>query len=458
MSQKDLFAFAFMNLKRAKLRNTLTMLGVAIGTAALVSMLSYGTGLQKTFTDEFSDLELFNTVRIASTKSDLSNLLSFSKKTVKNRNKPESDNEVVLTKEVLTQVEKLATEISPSTMVYPEIVFPCKIFIDSMQTAVMTEALPASIRNTPGYNQIRYGKFFESDSSNEVVVSEILLNRMGIEYPESVIGKPLKLVTITLDPAKIAAYAAVPLGMNGNLPVAEKEYTFIIGGVLDKNIQKLSSGLRLILPMQSAQKLQRLNFLSTIDLLRKTQQKDGYQAIIIRTQNQADAEKAKVATEKIGLNPTSFTEQFNEFKRLFVIFDMALGVVGTIALIVATLGITNTMIMSIMERYREIGIMKAVGASDGDVRKIILVESAVIGLVGGIGGVVLGRLATSGINQLANIYVVKQTGAELTFFYFPVWLVGSAILFSIAVSIIAGFYPANRAAKVQPVEALRHQA
>jgi putative ABC transport system permease protein len=341
--------------------------------------------------------------------------------------------------------------------VYPEIIFPCRLALDTLDTPVLTEALPASMGKTAGYNQIRYGSFFESDSSKEVVVSEILLNRIGVKNPQDALGKTITLTTVTLDIRKLMTLPSMAFGVGGGLPIAERKYQFRIGGIMDKDIQKLSSGLRLIMPIATAEGLERLNFMSTIDLLRRTEQRDGYQAIVVRVGSPKEAEAMKDALQKIKLNATSFADEFEEFKRLFILFDMALAVVGTIALVVATLGITNTMIMSIMERYREIGIMKAVGANDSDVRLIILVESAVIGFFGGVLGLLLGKLGTMGVNALANYYVQKQAGTELAFFHFPSWLVISAIVFSILISMIAGLYPANRAARIEPVEALKYQ-
>lgn len=459
MTFNDLIQFAVQNLLRSKLRTALTTIGVAIGSGALVSMVAYGTGTQKNFTDEFQDLELFNTVRITPTRVDLSTLFSLSKRMTKSKSdRFENKNEVVLTDSTVDLIRQAASGAAEQrVIVYPEVIFPTKLVFDTVETAVMTEALPAEMGSLPGYKEIHYGKFFDSDSSEDVIISEILLNRIGIENPEDAIGKMLSLTTISLDAQKMMQYATSPLMFSGGLPVSEQTYQFRIGGILSKDIQKLSNGFRLIMPIETSKRINRLNFLSTFDLLRKQAQKSGHQAIIVRAASQKDAERVKTAVETIGLNPTSFTDQFEEFKKLFILFDMALAIVGTIALVVATLGITNTMIMSIMERYREIGIMKAVGASDGDVRKIFVVESAVIGFVGGLSGIVLGWLVTRGINALANYFVTKQAGTELDFFYFPAWLLFASVIFSVTISLLAGLYPANRAARIEPVEALRYQ-
>ena len=128
-------------------------------------------------------------------------------------------------------------------------------------------------------------------------------------------------------------------------------------------------------------------------------------------------------------------------KRAFIILDIVLSLIGSIALAVSSLGIVNTMVMSILERTREIGIMKAIGGSDGDIRRIFLIEASAIGFFGGVTGVVLGWLVGRIINFGANVYIQQQGGTPGNLFSLPFWLIGGAIGFSIAVSLIAGSYP-----------------
>jgi putative ABC transport system permease protein len=112
--------------------------------------------------------------------------------------------------------------------------------------------------------------------------------------------------------------------------------------------------------------------------------------------------------------------------------------------------------MSILERYKEIGIMKAVGASDGDVKKIFLFESGAIGFLGGVLGLALGWLVSMLINQIVNYFMAKQGVPFIDYFSFRWWLCFGAIVFSILISLAAGIYPTMRAARVDPVVALRH--
>jgi putative ABC transport system permease protein len=136
--------------------------------------------------------------------------------------------------------------------------------------------------------------------------------------------------------------------------------------------------------------------------------------------------------------------------------DAVLGAVGTIALIVAALGIINTMVMSILERRREIGVMKAIGGSENDIKMIFIVEAGTIGFVGAVLGLLLGWVVTRIANFVANSYLLPEEAPLINLFHFPAWLVAGAVAFSVVVSLAAGLYPAVRAARVDPVTALRH--
>jgi ABC-type antimicrobial peptide transport system permease subunit len=146
-----------------------------------------------------------------------------------------------------------------------------------------------------------------------------------------------------------------------------------------------------------------------------------------------------------------------QFRTVFLIIDSVLGLLGGISLLVASFGIANTMIMSILERTREIGIMKAIGAEDREIKLIFFVEAAVLGLVGGVIGVLSAWAVDAIANRLAYRFFLKPNGASFVdFFFLPPWLSIGAILFALIVSILAALYPAARAARIDPVRALRH--
>ena len=190
--------------------------------------------------------------------------------------------------------------------------------------------------------------------------------------------------------------------------------------------------------------------------------KEGYSQIIVKVQ---DVEQVLDISDQItqmgfqAFTPQSFVQGINNF---YVILQFIFGGVGAIALLVAAIGIANTMAMSILERTREIGLMKAVGATNRDVLAIFLGEAAGIGFLGGLGGVIIGWLAGQGINVIALVYLANQAGqqggAPLSIaVYTPVWLPLFALIFSTIIGMISGLYPALRAATMIPVLALKYE-
>src|SRR6185436_16548133 len=181
-----------------------------------------------------------------------------------------------------------------------------------------------------------------------------------------------------------------------------------------------------------------------------------YPSAVVNVRAARSTQDVEEQIKKMGFSAFSLNDALQGAKRAFIILDIVLSLIGSIALAVSSLGIVNTMVMSILERTREIGIMKAIGGSDGDIRRIFLIEASAIGFFGGVSGVVMGWLVGRVINFGANVYIQQQGGTPGNLFSLPFWLIGGAIGFSIGVSLLAGSYPAARAAKLDPIQALRH--
>ena len=190
--------------------------------------------------------------------------------------------------------------------------------------------------------------------------------------------------------------------------------------------------------------------------------KDGYSQVIVKVE---DADQALDIADQItamgfqAITPQSYLQGINGF---FVVLQIIFGGVGAIALLVAAIGIANTMTMSILERTREIGLMKAVGATNRDVLSIFLGEAAGIGFIGGLGGIVIGWLAAQAMNVLAIVYLAGQASQQggappSVAVYTPIWLPVFALIFSTFIGMLSGLYPALRAATMIPVQALKYE-
>jgi putative ABC transport system permease protein len=191
--------------------------------------------------------------------------------------------------------------------------------------------------------------------------------------------------------------------------------------------------------------------------------KDGYPVAVVKAedpQKVLDIAETITAMGYMVYTPMQYLQPINSFYTvLYVIF----GGLGAILLLLASIGIANTMTMSILERTREIGLMKAIGATNRDVLSVFLGEAGGIGLIGGLGGVLLGWAAAQIINVLALAYFAGQISNQggmpppSVVVYTPPWLPAFALVFAIAIGLISGLYPALRAATLIPVNALKYE-
>jgi putative ABC transport system permease protein len=180
-------------------------------------------------------------------------------------------------------------------------------------------------------------------------------------------------------------------------------------------------------------------------------------AVIVDSEEHVKEVVKQVAAE--GLGYFALVDFLERVQRNVLLVAFAMGFVALVALLVAALGIINTMLMTVLERTHEIGVMKAVGARDGHVQVIFLVEGAVIGLAGGCVGLLLGWLASFPGDAVARSLMEEQAQAPFTetVFAFPWWLVLGMPLFTGLVATLAAVLPARRAARVSPITALRHE-
>jgi putative ABC transport system permease protein len=190
--------------------------------------------------------------------------------------------------------------------------------------------------------------------------------------------------------------------------------------------------------------------------------KDGYSMVVVKVDSVDHVLDINDQITTMGFQaytPLSFVQGINNF---YLILQFIFGGVGAIALLVAAIGIANTMAMAILERTREIGLMKAVGATNRNVLAIFLGEAAGIGFLGGLGGVLIGWLAGQGLNVLALVYLAgqsSQTGGmpPSVAVSTPFWLPAFALVFATIIGLISGLYPALRAATMVPVNALKYE-
>ncbi len=450
MKTTDFVGLALGNMAKRKLRTGLTVLGVAVGIGALVSMISFGRGMQRNVTRTFESLELFNVLTVSpggpGRRGPDPDAPSPRPDAAEDSSRPLDDG----------AAEEIAKLPGVET-VYPDVNFPALVSLDGKEQLRLVQVVPARIAAGPAF-KTAWGRPFAADDERAVVVGRELLRRLGLADPAKAVGRTLEISSVSLDLGRFNPGDLGALLEGRNIPVSRERYAFVIAGVRESDAAFGPVPMQgdVLMPPGPAREVKRLPFSSVWDLFRIKDGLLGYSALTVRLSSLRSLEAVKKRVREMGFRTFALADQFEEVKRGFLYLDMVLAAVGMIALFVASLGIVNTMVMSILERTREIGVMKAVGARDTDVRQVFFVESAVIGFLGGAAGCGLGWAVSRIINGVVNALLARQGVPRVDYFAFPVWLFAGAVAFAMLVSLVSGLYPAHRAARVDPVSALRH--
>jgi len=339
---------------------------------------------------------------------------------------------------------------------FPEIRFPALIKFREKEQFSIVQVMSADVCQSE-LMKLRAGKSYEGDAENSLIISDSLLRNMDVKEIETVLGEEIEVSTLAVDSALLNPANVMSIMQGDKLPFSQESYSFAIAGVAER----MGGGFipvrsDIYIPPGPAEDMKKISLTSIRDFFQPAEKLKGYSAVTIKVASVKYIDPIKEQMEAKGLKTFALIDQLKEIKTAFLFMDMFLAAVAMIGITVASLGIINTMVMSILERYREIGIMKAIGASDKDVKKIFFFESGTIGFLGGIFGLALGWVVSMVINQVANHFLSKQGVPYMNYFSFPRWLCLGAVAFSIMVSLAAGLYPAVRAARVDPVVALRH--
>jgi len=450
MRISDCIEQSLANLWKKKLRTFLTTFGVIIGIGALVSMISFGKGMQKNITERFEELELFNYMTV------FSESLRPQERTDAQITQMENGAEEIkniLDDNMISKIEKF----KGVEAVFPEIRFPAVVKFNKKEKFSFVQVLPVNIV-TSELIRFRSGKPYLSDIENSLIISDSLLNAFRIKEFSSVLGEKMNISTVTFDFADFNLLDISSLLEGNKLPFSKESYEFTVVGIAERMGFGAPGPLKsdIFIPPGASEKMKKLPISNLWDLFQSQEDRHKYSVVTVRVSSPRFIAPVKSDIEKMGFRTFALMDQLEDIKTGFVFMDMFLAAIGMIAIVVASLGIINTMVMSILERYSEIGIMKAVGARDRDVKKIFFFESSTIGFLGGAFGLVFGWTVSQLINRIINFFLAKQGVPFIEYFSFPWWLCLGAIVFSILVSLVAGIYPTIRAARIDPVVALRH--
>lgn len=441
MKGSDLLRLVWTNLYRMRFRAVLSAMGVLIGTAAMVILVSLAAGLQRSVTQDLTSIGPLNEITVMPGAF-------FQAFGGGNTGTERSENR--LTPAFLRELARR-----------PGI---------AAVTPRETLAAQATIR----FNRL-------VGSGSVVGVDTRAIRSLGWEVENGTLqlGRGQVLVGARvgdsfIDPRRRAVASTVEeVDLQGQTLTLELTRFTIEGEAADRNIRLRVAGVlaerggaidySIFIALSD---LEELNLWATGR--RVNREREGYsQATIVveRADHVLGLEQELLNQGFFAFSARMALQQINT---IFLVIQAVMGGIGGIALIVAGLGIANTLTMAIYERTREIGLMKAVGATNRDVMTVFLAEAGAIGAAGGIGGIAVGIFVSQVINVIVRAYITAQTtapggtgatagGGSIDVVAIPLWLPIFALLFATGMGVLSGIYPAQRAASLDPVAALRHE-
>ena len=442
----DLLRLIIGNLARRKGRVALTAIGVVIGTAAVVILVSLAIGLQKSATDQLygiGDLTLID-VYPAYGGGFGGGGMYYGAAPMGGSGSDPLQQPALLTFSALDEIRAIpgVKTVIPRDYLNASAIIRYQRMEGGMNIiGVDTDDLSnLGLKAAQGTTELSKGSVVIGVMTPNNFYDPRLRPGQDPPPPPELLNEQIQLILIKWDQQGNETRKTLSLRVAGILNETGGEADYSVYLPLDqvKVINEWSNGIR-------------INY-----------NKNGYNQIIVKVEDPAQAMDIADQITEMGFQantPQSYLQGINSF---FLVLQIIFGGVGAIALLVAAIGIANTMAMSILERTREIGLMKSVGATNRDVLSIFLGEAAGIGFIGGVGGVVIGWLSAQAINVLAIIYLAGQASEQggpppSVAVYTPIWLPIFALVFSTFIGMLSGLYPALRAATMIPVQALKYE-
>lgn len=449
MKSYDLLTLANRNLWRRKGRTLLTVLGVLIGTTAIVVMMSLGIGLVESQKKQWEQWGSLNIVRVHQG-------WSFPGESGEERQRR-------LTDEAIAEIREIegVLAVSPAYEIGGEAKLGKKTGYFQL------------IGIDPGMMELlefdlSHGRLLQADDKFNVVAGSMVINNFfdpsmpPLHWEEPPQGDPLELlnkrISFTLfnqrQQKRIYTLNVVGILSEKNMDHAWNVYgpLYEIKKMLDFTQQGMQSD-----PMFPPERV----IVGGKEPIpgNPVREEDQYSFALVKTEDVGYARAVSQELRDRGFNAYSMADGLEGIENMARQIQAVLGGIGAITLFVAALGITNTMVMSIYERTREIAIMKVVGASFADIRALFLSESSLIGIMGGTAGIGLSYFLSFLLNKYVGAAMNPEIGpgeVSLQISMIPFWLVLFALAFSLGVGLISGLYPANRAIRLDPITAMRH--
>ncbi len=399
MKYSFIFRLAIKNLLGRKLRTFLTIMGVAISVGFVCLLMAFSYGLQRAATEQIASGDTLKNIDVSNGSSKLVSL----------------DN---------TAIDKIK-DFSEVAKVYPQIALAGDVQIGESKSDGVIYGTNNDLLDIIKPKMVG-GNLYAQDANQTVILNTTLARKLTNNAPETLVGQiiDLRLVLRTdlfTDKTAVTQIKAIKATVAGITEDGKTSYAFVpLKTVTDLGV-------------------------------------DRYSAFKVQLKSADDVEKVKSQIEFMELKVSSVKDTIDQVNQFFQVFQIILVSVGAISVIVATLGIFNTMTISLIEKTREVGLMKILGVKKVYIRRIFMTEALIIGLAGGLIGVISSMAVGQSINYAINAMAVSSGNVAVNIMYFPILLVLLIMVISVLISLLAGLYPARRTTRISSLDALRYE-
>ena len=446
MSKIDLLLMGVKNLWRRKLRTFLTVLGVVIGATSIIVMLSLGFGMSKANEDQIASMGSLTTITIQQGYGGG----YYMDDSMGGGNPDEKvlDDKAIATFKAMKNV----------TAVTPLLETNATLVVGKYVNNIQIRGIDPDSMVAFEYDKLQEGNILtNSDDLSAVFGAWVSQNFWDPKanhngpYRQPEVDLMNDRMFLTFDPN----YGYKP--MPGEKKVIYKEYKIKPAGIFEEGNNE--TDWYTYMSIHTVQKLIKEKEKAEGVKPQPGKKKDkGYNQILVKVNDIKNVQEIQQTIKDMGYNAYSLNDWLEEMKKGAGIIQAVLGGIGAISLLVAAIGITNTMVMSIYERTKEIGVMKVIGASLKDIKRLFLFESALIGLLGGVLGVALSLLLSFIANKFGGSFLSNMgipPGSKISII--PLWLIFSSMGFSAVIGVVSGYFPARRAMNLSALEAIRSE-